>query len=123
MRLNSLALLWRRVTTRKGNSKKKFGKMRQGSLPIWFYLSIGPCTIKRVSKLLFGTWPKSFPLYFHQSLPSFYINIFHIYLGVSLCEVLELVSSFSTSPSSSKMKSICIYYCVFDFTVFIGLSF
>jgi len=41
-------------------------------------------------------------------------------LGVSLCEVLELVASFTTSPSSSKTDFICIFYCVFEFEGFTG---
>jgi hypothetical protein len=36
-------------------------------------------------------------------------------IGVSLCESLELVVSFPTSPSSSKMEFICIFYRVFEF--------
>ena len=44
-------------------------------------------------------------------------------LGVSLCEVLELVASFTTSPSSSKTESICIFYCVFELGGFTGVSF
>jgi hypothetical protein len=36
-------------------------------------------------------------------------------LGVSPCEVLELVTSFPTSPSSSKTESVCIFYRVFEF--------
>ena len=43
-------------------------------------------------------------------------------LGVSLCEVLELVASSSTSPSSSKTDFICIFYCVFEFGGFTGSS-
>ena len=43
-------------------------------------------------------------------------------LGVSLCEVLELVASFTTSPSSSKTEFICIFHCVFEFGGFIGSS-
>jgi hypothetical protein len=39
---------------------------------------------------------------------------------VSLCEVLELVVSFPTSPSSLKTEFICISYCVFGFGGFIG---
>jgi hypothetical protein len=34
---------------------------------------------------------------------------------VSLCEVLELVVIFPTSPSSLKMEFVCILYCVFEF--------
>jgi hypothetical protein len=41
-------------------------------------------------------------------------------LGVSPCEVLVLVASFSTSPSSSKMKSVCIFYRIFEFGGFTG---
>jgi hypothetical protein len=41
-------------------------------------------------------------------------------IGVSLCEVLELVVSFPTSPSSLKTKFVCISYCVFGFGGFIG---
>jgi hypothetical protein len=41
-------------------------------------------------------------------------------IGVSLCEVLELVVSFPTSPSSSKMKFVCISHCVFGFGGFTG---
>jgi hypothetical protein len=41
-------------------------------------------------------------------------------LGVSPCEVLVLVASFPTSPSSSKMESICIFYRVFEFGGFTG---
>ena len=37
--------------------------------------------------------------------------------------VLELMVSFTTSPSSSKMESICIFYDVFDVGVFAGSSF
>jgi hypothetical protein len=36
-------------------------------------------------------------------------------LGVSPCEVIVLVASFPTSPSSSKMESVCIFYHVFEF--------
>ena len=36
-------------------------------------------------------------------------------LGVSLCEVLELVASFPTSPNLSKTEIVCIFYCVFEF--------
>jgi hypothetical protein len=36
-------------------------------------------------------------------------------IGVSLCEVLDLVVSFPTSPSSLKMKFVCLSYCVFGF--------
>jgi hypothetical protein len=39
---------------------------------------------------------------------------------VSLCEVLELVVSFPTSPSSLKMDFICISYCIFGFGGFTG---
>jgi hypothetical protein len=41
-------------------------------------------------------------------------------IGVSLCEVLELVVSFLASPSSLKMKFVCISYCVFGFGRFTG---
>jgi hypothetical protein len=41
-------------------------------------------------------------------------------LGVSLCEVLVLVARFPTSPSLSKMESVCIFYHVFEFGGFIG---
>jgi hypothetical protein len=41
-------------------------------------------------------------------------------LGVSPCEVLVLVASFPTSPSSSKTESVCIFYCVFEFGGFTG---
>ena len=44
-------------------------------------------------------------------------------LGVSLCEVLELVASFTTSPSSSKTESVCIFHHVFKFGGFTGMSF
>jgi hypothetical protein len=40
-------------------------------------------------------------------------------IGVYLCEVLELVVSFPTSPSSLKTKFVCISYCVFGFGGFI----
>jgi len=30
----------------------------------------------------------------------------------SPCKVLELVASFSTSPSSSKTEFVCIFYCI-----------
>jgi hypothetical protein len=41
-------------------------------------------------------------------------------LGVSPCEVLEPVASFPTGPSSSKMKFVCIFYCVFKLEGFTG---
>jgi hypothetical protein len=41
-------------------------------------------------------------------------------IGVSLCEVLELVDNFPTSPSSLKMDFACIFYCVFEFGGFTG---
>jgi hypothetical protein len=41
-------------------------------------------------------------------------------LGVSPCEVLVLVASFPTSPSSSKTESVCIFYRVFEFRGFTG---
>jgi hypothetical protein len=41
-------------------------------------------------------------------------------LGVSPCEVLVLVAIFPTSPSSSKMESVCIFYRVFKFGGFIS---
>jgi hypothetical protein len=40
-------------------------------------------------------------------------------IGVSLCEVIELVVSFPTSPSSLKTKFVCISYCIFGFGGFI----
>ena len=43
-------------------------------------------------------------------------------LGDSLCEVLELVATFSTSPRSSKMEFVCKFYCVFEFEAFTGSS-
>jgi hypothetical protein len=36
-------------------------------------------------------------------------------IGVSLCEVLEIVVSLPTSPSSLKTKFVCISYCVLGF--------
>ena len=50
-------------------------------------------------------------------------SIFLLLLGVSLCEVLELVASFTTSPSSSKTEFVCIFFCVFEFGGFTGVSF
>jgi hypothetical protein len=41
-------------------------------------------------------------------------------LRVSPCEVLVLVVIFPTSPSSSKMESVCIFYRVFEFGGFTG---
>jgi hypothetical protein len=41
-------------------------------------------------------------------------------IDVSLCEVLGLVVSFPTSPSSLKMDFICISFCVFGFGGFTG---
>jgi hypothetical protein len=41
-------------------------------------------------------------------------------IGVSLCEVLGLVVSFPTSPSSLKMDFVCIFYCIFGFGGFTG---
>jgi hypothetical protein len=41
-------------------------------------------------------------------------------IGVSPCEVLLLVASFPTSPSSSKTESVCIFYHVFEFGGFTG---
>jgi hypothetical protein len=41
-------------------------------------------------------------------------------IGVSLCEVLVLVASFPTSPSSSKTESVCIFYHVCEFGGFTG---
>jgi hypothetical protein len=41
---------------------------------------------------------------------------------VSLSEVLGLVASFPTSPSSLKIEFICIFYCIFKFGGFIGSS-
>jgi hypothetical protein len=43
-------------------------------------------------------------------------------LGVSPCEVLVLVASFPTSPSSSKTESKCIFYCIFELKGVIGSS-
>jgi hypothetical protein len=43
-------------------------------------------------------------------------------LGISLCEVLELVSSFPTMPSLSKTESKCIFYCVFELRGFTASS-
>jgi hypothetical protein len=43
-------------------------------------------------------------------------------LGLSFDEVLVLVSSFRTSPSSSKRESKCIFYCVFELRGFTGSS-
>jgi hypothetical protein len=40
-------------------------------------------------------------------------------LGVSPCEILVLVSSFPTNPSSSKTEFVCIFYRVFEFRGFI----
>jgi hypothetical protein len=40
-------------------------------------------------------------------------------LGVSPCEVLVLVASFPTNPSSSKTEFVCIFYRVFEFGGFI----
>jgi hypothetical protein len=41
-------------------------------------------------------------------------------IGISLCEVLGLVVSFPTSPSSLKTEFVCISYCVFGFGGFTG---
>jgi hypothetical protein len=41
-------------------------------------------------------------------------------LGVSPYEVLVLVASFPTSPSSSKTEFVCIFYRVFEFGGFTG---
>jgi hypothetical protein len=41
-------------------------------------------------------------------------------IGLSLCEVLELIVSFLTSPSSLKTEFVCIFYCVFGFGEFTG---
>jgi hypothetical protein len=41
-------------------------------------------------------------------------------IGVSLCEVLDLVVSFPTSPRSLKMEFVCIFYRVFEFGGFTG---
>jgi hypothetical protein len=41
-------------------------------------------------------------------------------LGFSPCEVFVLVSSFPTSPSSSKTESVFIFYHVFKFGGFTG---
>jgi hypothetical protein len=41
-------------------------------------------------------------------------------IGVSLCEVLELVVIFPASLSSLKMELVCILYCVFESGGFIG---
>jgi hypothetical protein len=41
-------------------------------------------------------------------------------LGVSACEVLVLVASFPTSPSSSKTEFVCIFYRIFEFGGFTG---
>jgi hypothetical protein len=38
-------------------------------------------------------------------------------LGVSFYEVIELVASFPTSPSSSKTEYKCIFYCIFELRV------
>jgi hypothetical protein len=43
-----------------------------------------------------------------------------LFLGFSPCEVLVLVACFPTSPSSSKMEFVYIFYCVFEFEGFIG---
>jgi hypothetical protein len=43
-------------------------------------------------------------------------------LGVSLCEVLDLVASFPTSQSSSKREFVCIFYCIFELRGFTGSS-
>jgi hypothetical protein len=41
-------------------------------------------------------------------------------LGISPCEVLVLVASFPTSPSSSKTEFVCTFYRVFEFGGFTG---
>jgi hypothetical protein len=41
-------------------------------------------------------------------------------IGVSPCEVLELVVTFPTSPSASKTEFVCIFYCVIKFGGFTG---
>jgi hypothetical protein len=41
-------------------------------------------------------------------------------IGVSLCEVLELVVSFPSSPNSLKTDFVCISYCIFGFGGFTG---
>ena len=51
------------------------------------------------------------------------IPYFLLLLGVSLCEVLELVASSSISPTSSKTESIYIFCCVFEFEGFTDSSF
>jgi hypothetical protein len=43
-----------------------------------------------------------------------------IVIGVSLCEVIELVVSFPTSPSSLEMEFLSIFYCIFKFGGFTG---
>jgi hypothetical protein len=41
-------------------------------------------------------------------------------IGLSLCEVLELVVSFPTSPISLKTEFVCISCCVFGYGGFTG---
>jgi hypothetical protein len=41
-------------------------------------------------------------------------------LGVSPCEVLVLVARSPTSPGSSKMEFVCIFYRIFEFGGFTG---
>jgi hypothetical protein len=41
-------------------------------------------------------------------------------VGVSPCEVLVIVASFPTSPSTSKTEFVCIFYRVFEFGGFTG---
>jgi hypothetical protein len=43
-----------------------------------------------------------------------------LFIGVFLCEVLDLVVSFPTSPSSLKTDFICISYHIFKFGGFTG---
>ena len=74
-------------------------------------------TIKRGSRLgnlITSSQGAQFFAYLHP--------LFVLLLDVSLCEVLELVASSSTSPSSSKTEIICIFYCVFEFGGFTGSS-
>jgi hypothetical protein len=46
-----------------------------------------------------------------------------LFIGVALWEVLDIVNSFQTSPSSSQRKFICIFYCVFVLRGFIDSLF
>jgi hypothetical protein len=41
-------------------------------------------------------------------------------LGISPCVVLDLVVSFTTSPSLSKTELVCTFYSVFEFGGFTG---